>query len=636
VIVRLASALALLVAAPVAAAGPSLEDYRHFRSLSLDLNGRVPTRAEVAAFETPGFDLQGWVDAHLGGSAYVERLTRVYMDALRLEVGPSFQFVPGTSTLRRVQVNGPDGNPLNIYFRLGQRRARVETDGELCLDQAETGLQFPHFAAPTGTPTNVSQATLDQFTTLVYPWWLYSDYASATPADRYGPAWATEHPGFQPDDVLLTEGDGGVQTTQIRVCNEEAQAAPMGTIYASGRTSNPPGPPLYGRLTQPPVDSFYATHHHGEPVDCTVGSGFSMSIDCGCGPGLSRCLPGGSFSFDPAAFAFSSQQPLGMDNPVDANQQSASSWTRVWWGEEVRHFLGYLFDQDRDFREVLTAHYSFVNGPLAQFYRSIAPNTCCGVALGLANLKQPDPLFDPAQLPADLQPQDQSKWELVQDRGPHASGILTMPAFVTKFGSRRSKGHVLYNAFLCRDFVAGNVQLQPSTEPNLMIRPGCQTCHVRLEPMAAYFSRIVESDWTWLPEDKFPIQNTICKNQPDGGLPKNGGCVTYYDPAFGDADAGMLRGAYGSPDHAALGPAGMAQEIIADDQFAGCVAQNVASSFLGRPLTVEDAVLKQSLADAFVQGGYKMRALVKAMVLSNVYARSNNLKSTPASDGGTP
>ena len=367
-----------------------------------------------------------------------------------------------------------------------------------------------------------------------------------------------------------------------------------------------------------------------------VGSGLSMTSDCGCGPGLERCMPGASFGFDPPAFAFSSQQPLGIDNPVDQNVQSQSSWLRVWWGEEARHFLDYIFDQDRDFREVLTARYSFVNGPLAQFYKAIAPSTCCGNALGFANLRAPDPLFDPAALPTDLLPQDSSKWEMVADRGPHASGLLTMPIFATKYGSRRAKGHVVYNAFLCRDFVAPNVQLLPSTEPNLMLRPGCATCHVRLEPLAAYFSRIQESDWTWLPEQSFPISNPGCRNQPDGGLPANRGCTTFYDPAFGNADAGLMRGAYGAPDHAAMGPAGLAQELVNDDQFAGCVAQNVASSFLGRQLTIEDVALKQSLADTFTKSGYSMRALVQALVMTNVYARSNNLNSTLLRDGGTP
>ena len=94
--------LVLLAAAGAAVAPPrnearaerGLDDYRRFRALSIDLAGRAPTRAEIADMESPGFDLDRWIDAHLAGPAYIERLERLYMDLLRLEVGPAFQFNP--------------------------------------------------------------------------------------------------------------------------------------------------------------------------------------------------------------------------------------------------------------------------------------------------------------------------------------------------------------------------------------------------------------------------------------------------------------------------------------------------------------------------------------------------------------
>lgn len=51
-----------------------LEDYKYFRALSIDLQGRVPTRDELVAFEQPDFDLQPWIDARLQGDDYVDRL----------------------------------------------------------------------------------------------------------------------------------------------------------------------------------------------------------------------------------------------------------------------------------------------------------------------------------------------------------------------------------------------------------------------------------------------------------------------------------------------------------------------------------------------------------------------------------
>src|SRR3954462_1389667 len=102
--------LAFLTAAAVSSAAPSAEakrsltDYRWFRALSIDLQGRIPSKDEVASFEKDGFDADGWIDAHLAGPSYAERIRRIYMDLLRLEVGKSFQFVPRSTVLRRLQI----------------------------------------------------------------------------------------------------------------------------------------------------------------------------------------------------------------------------------------------------------------------------------------------------------------------------------------------------------------------------------------------------------------------------------------------------------------------------------------------------------------------------------------------------
>ena len=641
-------ALSLAVAgvgwASGAEAARTLDDYRHYRALSIDLLGRIPTRAELTAFEDPSFDVDAWIGTQIKGAMYTDRLRRIYLDLLRLEVGTSVQFVPQVSRLRRMTVIGPDGNNMYIYYRPGQRRTLDAVDGDFCLTPVQTGYQLPRNAAPVPyaavPPHPVLQSDLDAATVVIKPWWLYSDYAATSPTDLYSASgWATSHPTFTdyvPAASLLVEPDGMTPTTQIRICKEEAQTAATGTLYAPGHM---PNTLLDGRLIPLPTDSSYVTTNKGKPVSCTQDLGGSAAADCGCGVGLERCLPGNSTGFDPVAFNFTVNQPIGLDEPTDATDQAGSSWQRVWWGEEASQFLGYIFGQDRDFREVLTAPYSLVNGPLAQFYKSAAPNTCCGQAVYLG-YTQGQPLFDPAALPQGLLPHDTRTWQVVQNRGPNASGFLTMPVFLTKFGSRRARAHVLFQAFKCEDFIAGNIQLAPSTEPNLMIRSGCNTCHATLEPLAAYFSRIVENDWTFLPPASFPILNPAC-DAPNGNVTGiKSYCSNYYDPAFASAKTGTLRGAYpdtyqngmyGAPQamaHADLGPAGIANELISDPGFAACVAQNVASSLLGRPLTADDANWKQSLADGFVNGGYKMSVLVQAILSSDAYRASNNFTST--------
>ena len=595
-------ALAVALVAPRdGVAEHQLLDYRYFRALSIDLVGRPPSDDELAAFEQPGFDLDRWIDAHLSGPSYAERLRRIYMDALRLEAGAAYKFEPSQSTIVRQTVTGPDGREIYIYFRHGQRRLDPVTDGEFCLSQADTGYADPSRTVHGGVAKHVSQAVLDAKTVVVKPWWLYADYRAKKPVDLYSPDWQKRFPGYELTKALLVEPDGHTPTTEIRVCKEEAQTADTGAVYATGRgDAKVRPPPPVGRKTRPPVDTPLARKEAGKQVSCATGTGFRNSAQCGCGVGLERCLPGA------AAFVMPIEAPIGPDEPFVAGSQSVSEWEKMWWAQEAERFLDRLFAEDRDFREVLTGRWTEVNGPLAHFYRFLASATCCGPAADAGYLV-PDPLVQPSAMPADLPPVATDTWVPVADRGPHAAGIMTMPVFLTKYGSRRARAHVLYNAFLCRDFIASKVQLAPSTEPDLMKRPGCSTCHTSLEPMAAYFSRVTELDWTWLPAATFPL--STCNGGPRTEL-----CNRVYDPAFH-----MLRSSYAAPAHAEAGPIGLAQDITTSPEFAPCVVKTVAQSLLGRPLAPEEDAWRDQLVDAFVQGGYRMRTLVRAIVKSGQY-----------------
>lgn len=264
---------------------------------------------------------------------------------------------------------------------------------------------------------------------------------------------------------------------------------------------------------------------------------------------------------------------------------------------------------------MLASRQTQVNGPLAQFYRFLAGATCCGGGADIG-YSDPTPLVEPGAIPDTLVPEDTATWLTVADRGPHASGLLTMPIFLTKYGSRRARAHVVYNAFLCRDFVADAVKLEPSNEPDLTRRPGCSTCHQTLEPMASYFTRIMESDWTFLPADRFPMDDARCAKGKGGPI-----CKTIYDPAFD-----KLRGGYASVANAEAGPQGLASAIATSRELAPCVVQTVAQSLLGRALAPEDAAWKAELAKRFVDGGYRMRALVRAIVTSPRYRDANDAR----------
>lgn len=648
----------------------TLDDYRHFRAATIDLLGRMPTRDELAAFERPDFDWDTWVDHHLSGPGYVERLTRIYMDQLRLE--PNVNFSTAPSQLARRSILGPDGNKIDVYFRSTQRRVLEKIDGTFCFSQDELTTPQPPPAPPVTAPkpppkpmasssaqpamppagmsamtpmpprfappaqAKVAQKLLDERTVLVRPWWLYRDYRDAHPVLRYQDGWKLVDAEYRPTQGLLQNADGS-PTIEVRVCKEEAQTGELGHVYASGRTTFPPvtkaPPPKPGQLPAPmpprrlaPLDRPFATQHKGETIACDTKTALESSVDCGCGRGLERCMPTDS-EFGGAAFEFPNHMPLGPAMALDSARQQAQRWFPYWWSREAVRFLGYLFDQDRDFREILTGKETLINGPLAQFYRTVQRGNCCGPEASFGMTEETEPLFDPKKVPAELMPHDVGNWMLVADRGPHAAGIMTMPMFLEKYASARARGAVLYNTFLCKSFIAENVELSPSNENNLMIRPGCSTCHATLEPLAAYFARIEPGSFVFLPPSKLPTVNPSCKKGPNGKM-SFPGCNQLYDVAFADDKGAPLRSAYGSPKNADATPVGAGDEITKMPEFAQCAASRVTSSFLGRATNADDEALLKELTTTFRSSGFKMRALVRGILKSSAYKRANNLSST--------
>jgi hypothetical protein len=124
-----------------------------------------------------------------------------------------------------------------------------------------------------------------------------------------------------------------------------------------------------------------------------------------------------------------------------------------------------------------------------------------------------------------------------------------------------------------------------------MKRPGCAACHRTLDPMAAAFARVQDSAWTYLP-----------------------------------GSVATLHGAAADPAAADAGPRALATQLVSSPSFAPCVVRNVAQSLLGRPMTSEDATWTTGLEKTFVDGGYRMRALVRAIVTSRAYRDANDRK----------
>lgn len=617
--------LALVAPRPALAEGPqkdrTLEEYRTYRALFIDLVGRMPLQADLERFERSDFDMGHFVEETLRGPGYVERMTRMTMDALRLEANPLQLYTPAPATLFAETVRKPDGKLTRVFYRKGQRRLRAATDAEFCLTPGESGVDKSKPPADAATLPRVPQAALDGATVLVKPWWLYRDYRTPQPSERLGKAWSPAR-GFYPVKELTVEPDGETELVSVRVCREEAQSNGEGKLWVSERYGKKPLPPRAPeRTTPPPYDDAWAGANRGQPIACSTQLALRASVDCGCGVGLERCLP--QFIDYSPMFKVPARDPVGLEGAYPPGPNKLTNYQIWWWHNEALKLLDYVYGQDRDVRELVTGRYTFVNGPLAQFYRYVEPAACCEGERPLGMPFESTPLVLPDAIP-DLMPHEAAPWVFVKDRGPRAAGLLTTPAFLQKFTSRRARAAAIHTGLLCKNFIADTSNAAPSKDPDLMTRPGCASCHTTLEPLAAYFTRIKEGSSTFL---SLPAENPTCKVVGGRMSPA---CTTFYDPAFSNGDRGLLRGAYASRDHTEAGPVALGAELAASPDYVGCALDRVASSLLGRPLDADDGELRARLLARFAESGYRMRPLVRAIVLDAAYARAQLGASRPA------
>ena len=108
-VIRTASFAFVVLLAPAAAAQTrSLDDYRYYRALSIDLAGRMPTRSEIADFET----LMGHVACGLGVTILCSPFEKI--------APPGVVFKPIVPTELALQVSAcwrrRDENPLVQSF----------------------------------------------------------------------------------------------------------------------------------------------------------------------------------------------------------------------------------------------------------------------------------------------------------------------------------------------------------------------------------------------------------------------------------------------------------------------------------------------------------------------------------------
>lgn len=317
---------------------------------------------------------------------------------------------------------------------------------------------------------------------------------------------------------------------------------------------------------------------------------------CGCGPDLRWCRPSATV----------------VDKVILRG-----------FGEDVDRRVRHLIETDAPYTDLLTGDVGFVNGPMVHYFKHQT-----GVLRLLRFTADP---YGPGTLP-DLAFSDTDTWVQVDLPEAHA-GVLTSPAFLTRFQTNRSRANRFYNDFICQPFqppVGGIPNLDdPNPSLDLTVREGCKYCHSILEPAAAHWGRWNESGGGYLDTEIYPAFDEECAWCRTSGTSCSQECRDYYltDPLSPEHDpyVGWLKSYTFLEDrhivNTEVGPSNLVESTIADGRFQTCVTRRTAEWLLGRELGEQDTPWLDDLTQRFSAGGYQYRKLVRDIVMSDNYRR---------------
>ena len=264
--------------------------------------------------------------------------------------------------------------------------------------------------------------------------------------------------------------------------------------------------------------------------------------------------------------------------------------TAVAMTEEARTFVGDLVWNDRNFMDLFTANYGFVNADLAPIYKVPAP------------AKE----FDRVPFPA----------------GSDRAGLLGQGLFLAltakpEESSPTARGLFVREQFLCQhvpDPPAGvNTNLPPVTEAKPQTNrermsehatnPSCATCHKLIDPIGFGFEKF---DAVGAKRDKFTLQFFAAR----GG--EGGGRRTHRRPMDLDIDptgyvAGIADSQFSSPSElgAVMAKSAQCQE---------CIVKQYFRYTAGRLETPADRPAIRKILDDFQESQFHFKELIVSLV----------------------
>lgn len=329
-----------------------------------------------------------------------------------------------------------------------------------------------------------------------------------------------------------------------------------------------------------------STKVKGKTVACGTLEATDLP-ECGCGPNLRSCFAPKDITSDPIKRALREQ----LGRLVDRVTTGAAPYSDLLLAQDVEE-----------------------NGPIAFWRKHLMPN---------ARSARFRTTFNTSGEPTnDLPFTDATTWLPVRRTTVHA-GILTLPAYLLRFQTQRSRANRFRAAFMGQFFVPPAelvAQAGCSTDaPDLTKRCHCQYCHQTLEPLAASFGAFAEAGSAYLDPTTFPREDPSCVGK------EKGSCARLYEARPDGARPGWLAAyqfADAHPDYVdsiERGPRKLAESIVADGTFAKTVVRNLYARLVKREMRVggeevDDAALLDSLASSFVASQYDFPGLVARVV----------------------
>lgn len=651
------------VCAPVAKVRPE----RHLRQLTLDLLGRPPTWEEYKAVQAKGAVSQEDIRAMMNTEAFYTRVRGFHRALLRSNISASV-FNNGNSRLSgngSTAAFGFGNNPSAALRGINGQSCNSEIEQSACLTTTQDPHAEPLTAGPRkcqddmGVPmpvsfdydtnfytcTDLATATANAVTdcsaltvapTEANPWPKYRYFC-----DKRGTGAATKSFLCLPDKTKNTTAALTVETTDanghivsfdhpdpaskpalttLKRCTLDVNlnnnikgsyvSSLRGCIQREGYVTKPTG---YWAPAGAPatvrVCAIEAQERDQNPwtrESCETAR-FTTDRSCGCGVGMRRCEV-------PAIGA--TTDPLYVRNVHDLRVAAIN--------EEPLRIAESVVRLDEPYYNILTTRRSFVNGPLAEYFRQRQ-------GVGVFSITAPAPA---ETLPA-VAYNDSNTWKEYTRDEAHA-GVLTTPAFLYRFPTHRARVAEFYEAFLCKTFVPGPEASLPAPEDacnrenNLAKRCGCNYCHATIEPTGAHWGRYAERAAQFLPPTQFPRFDPKCRDCAIAGDTNCGGeCSQYVMQAYdgdGASSLGLLKTyLYRTPDeeqNIEAGPRLLVERMFQSGELERCTVKRVWNEFLGRPMSAEEQRMYLApLASDFAKSGHRFKTLVERVVSTDAYRR---------------